>query len=717
MLLAFVAVLWLGSCPASAAALGQPSFESERARVRAAFAADHLWSAVSLADALAARADLPAPARVWSLREAARLRAMVGDRATAARDLRQALSLAPDDVEALLALAAALRDDDLDGALEDARRAAELSSGARRGDAYRALAGLQTDAGDEKGARESLARAVRVNDGLDSLAALARAEDDPGRARALARRAEERARQAPSWRRGSALRFAGGLWLDLGELARAAGAYRAALSVDPDDEDALQGLLEIQAKDPQARPLEETAVDGSSPDEAGPPGLPVEELDERLEAARAALREGKKEDAISLADLFVDAVPDAPAWQQPDAYRAIAELFLELGAVEGAPERALGCAQRAYKLGLARVSTALLLMRARPELASDVAPGSVEFAAAAFAQAMQARRTLHDPAGARAALERGRRLLPESRQLRLLAAQAALDDGEPRRALELARPLEADGPTPTRVAALSLEERAWSRLGDAGAARRSLDRAASLAADDAKLFEDDSLLDRLLGVSKDGGDGGQARRLVERLSADLARTLRDEPGDWPTLKQAAALDLWYVAPSSAAALLEARHADVRAAFEVPWRVWHGAALAAGGRGAEARLDFDAAVAADPVGACFGPELPRRRERLPASFFDACLGRFAGDPRLYFDRALALFESGRGDAAVEDLRRAVALKPAWLEAQVSLVSALASLRRDREALTAADGALAAVAGQRGRAYDDLVALRRRLADSH
>ncbi len=120
-------------------------------------------------------------------------------------------------------------------------------------------------------------------------------------------------------------------------------------------------------------------------------------------------------------------------------------------------------------------------------------------------------------------------------------------------------------------------------------------------------------------------------------------------------------------------------------------------------------DFIAAVRLDPKSACFDHALVKNREGLDPVYFDLCIGRFPGNPLLYMERGIARYLSGRRDIALADFHKAIELKPDYLEAHLSLASALVAQGRSAEALATADRAVALAKDRKDPVYKQIAAL--------
>lgn len=516
-----LAALGLASALAAGSGAGTlpPGFEDARASVRADLGRERLWDALEKSDALAARAGLTAAQRAWALRESARLRVRAGDASGAEKNLRDALQASPEDPEIFFALARVLRESDPEEAL---RLADEAGANELAGE-------LRLELGDAAGARASLAKALKKGDDLDALAAMARAQEGKAAAAEYAARLRRAAEREPAWARGAALRLSGRVWLELGDAERAAEAFAAALGRDPDDLEALRALARLKREQPGlALKLPAAAVE--------PAGAPAASLD--------------------AADLFVEALCDAPAWRRPEGYLAIARTLAAMG--PAAKERAYAAASRADALDGPRVGVALVYRLAAGSPRAPDEPGSVEFAALAYRAVVAARRELGDREGARSTLARALRALPDSVELRLDQARLALEDGRPAEAIKDLRTLPPGG-TPaarlSRAEAQLLRARAEHALKDDAAAERSVDaavaetpverdglaRAAALEAELGLSTAAYARLDRLRAVSASPFERAEAeeRRAEVQLvfkdkagaEASLRRALKDAPDD------------------------------------------------------------------------------------------------------------------------------------------------------------------------------------------
>lgn len=304
------------------------------------------WAALADAERRAREPGLPDARRAEVLVESARVRLQVGDAAGAEESCLRALELKPGDAGASSCLAEALRDRP-ERALPHAERSAAAAPTPRAKAAAHRLSGeIRTDLGDLDGARRDFERALAVDgDDLEALRGLARALiGRPKEARAAAARASRVAQAAPLWFRGAALRFSAHLWLELKEHREAAADLERALSLDPDDLDALETMVRVK----NARPPGSADVGGPAARSAAiePPVLASAEAAERFEAELA----------------------DTPGWRLPDAYRLLARTYAALGD----KRKAYRSVRRAEAEEIGSVRTARILV--------EIAPGSEDSA-------------------------------------------------------------------------------------------------------------------------------------------------------------------------------------------------------------------------------------------------------------------------------------------------------------------------------------------------
>lgn len=295
------------------------------------------WGALEIAARLTALPGLTQDRRADAWLAAAGLQALVGDSA-AVESYENVLRLRAEDPEALLGLAGRKRARPHE-ALRYAERA--VASSPRRAAARRLVAEIQLDLDKRLAAKESLARALALDpEDLDSLALMVRAlSRRPASAEAYVARAVALAEKAPLWLRPDAYRLCARMRIELGEYSQAARLYNRALSIDPEDLNSLDELARLRHERPQ---------DGFAPLEGGS-GTEIPSHDLSEPAARRALEddprdlealhqliairrdEGRLSEASALAKRFFEAVPSAPAWQRPSAYRLLSRLAWEAG--------------------------------------------------------------------------------------------------------------------------------------------------------------------------------------------------------------------------------------------------------------------------------------------------------------------------------------------------------------------------------------------------
>ncbi len=281
------------------------------------------------------------------LRQAGELRLLLGDLPGAEKDFTQALQKTPADFELLYGLARAKRERPEEALPVAARAASAVGASAVQRAKANLLAGeLRSDIGDRAGAAKSLALALKdAPENLDVLYALVRLKrGDKPAALDYAERAERAAAASPRWLRPAALYLAGRAWLELDEPSRAAENFRLALQFNPENLDALGALVRIKGKLTSAQldsvrrsalaagPAKESVP---TPDSEDAVSRALESNPNDLEALRrrvALLISLKRPaDAVAAAKRFQAAVGLAPVWQQAEANRALAALWLELG--------------------------------------------------------------------------------------------------------------------------------------------------------------------------------------------------------------------------------------------------------------------------------------------------------------------------------------------------------------------------------------------------
>jgi tetratricopeptide (TPR) repeat protein len=414
-LAAFAAALVLCAPRAAADPDGRAAprdFESRRWEMLMTLWAEKPWDAQRSADALVAMPGLLPSQRAEAFRRRAEIRSRLGDRSGAEADYRAALESGPGDAEILAGLARTIRErpDEALKYADEAVRKASPGSTLRR--ALLLDAELRLDAGDEAGAKARAQRILEASGGdLDALRLMVRiSRERPAEAARFARRAERAARAAPDWERASALSLCSDIWLEVKNGAQAARCLDSALEIHPDDVPLLQKLVDVRRRQrglPDAKVEPEPAAGAGDPDELGALG---KVLIERLHASSPL--------GHAAVERFMDALKDAPPWQQSDAYRLGTKVWVEVG--EDVISRA--CLERAHDLDWNMMAK----MRVFDELAASTAPHCVRFPNSEleysevemqFAQAAQLRLDLGDVSGSEETVDRGLARVPVSIEL------------------------------------------------------------------------------------------------------------------------------------------------------------------------------------------------------------------------------------------------------------------------------------------------------------
>lgn len=134
-----------------------------------------------------------------------------------------------------------------------------------------------------------------------------------------------------------------------------------------------------------------------------------------------------------------------------------------------------------------------------------------------------------------------------------------------------------------------------------------------------------------------------------------------------------------------ALVLVTSHQPTDLRLQAPWLILRGMVRLMLSDESSALEDFGAAVNLDSAVSCFGDIVQKYRDRLDSHYFDRCVARYPENPTLYSDRGVARFRLGQREGAVADFRRAVELRPDYMEPHLSLASALAAQERLVEAL--------------------------------
>lgn len=749
-----------------ALALEPKSFPALELLFRAEMRGGWLRDAESAADRAAALEGLAGSRRAGILTGRADARALLGDAGGAEQDLREALRLRPGDEEASFLLARVLRDRPRE-ALPYAERAA-LAAGndGRRAAALRLAAMIRRDLGDEAGARRALASAPRPpGQELDALQSEFELERErPREAAAVAERALRAAESTPSWARPAAYRLCASLWLELKDYPRALESLKAALALAPDDLYTLEAMVQIKRERPNggldfAAPAPAAASGPNSPPGEAALRSALASDPEDLDALSGLIELAREREDIparfAFAARFLDAAREASPWRQPAAYRFIARVWSELGDDENV-QKSLGVARDLDRRSLEFEELAQSLRR--PDARAGVYAANRAEAHAAIARARQ---ELGDEAGAERDLRLALEQDPRSPAALRLLARRELDRGRAREALaaadrlvastEIASPAErADGERLRAVIELALR--------DDAAAEKSVERALELAPDDLDGLGLAIRVEQELGRPRRALD--DARRLVDATrtapaprraaalvqEAGLRLALKDDEGAARSLEAALALD-----PSSREALelmserLLSRKRP-REALTFAGRLLEASAkappearadalrLRARGQdalgdlaGARASLEAALALEKDPrpgLKALLQLELAHGRPREALAYAERLADSAGGAPpaeRADDERQKARLQLELGDAcaARRSLERSLALDPADGEAPRLLMRLELSLGRAREALGAADllvaASTAAPAAERADALRQRARLRLELGD--
>lgn len=603
---------------AEAALAGRPRVLSALAGLRAA--QGRRADAARLADRLARMGGSPL-ARGDALLRAARVRRALGDDAGAEKALRAALEAAP----ARGAAAAELCDlllsrGKVKEALALTSRAVELSSGAWPSERAAALANrarVEQAAGDDAAAEKSLRSALEADpsdrDALRALAGALLALKRPAEALPLAERLGER-------------ELAARARLALGDGDGARRDYERALTQAPDD----SGLLTALASLALARERPEDALD--------PARRLVAASDGAAPAARARAHELLARVLLALDDADAAraehrlALAAAPG--DPDALGELAALELD----HGDPHAALAPARKLVETAPAARRAGALQLLARAQRAAGDAAGEEKSLARVLELAGSDRDALRSLANAR--LAAGQAGGAVSLAERLVAISSG--DADARLLLGRARLAAGDRAGAADAFGRAGGAEAWGALAD-------------MALEDGRFADALALTDRQLAALASGkpGERAYAYRRKARASqksgdaagvrAALAAVLENDPQDLETLGALAADD----APAAALERITRAAPGPEPARRAAWLVQRGEARARAGDDAGARGDYAAAVALDARAACFGPGLPKRRERLSVGYFDLCLERFPGQAVLRSDREVAAFMAGKG----------------------------------------------------------------------
>jgi tetratricopeptide (TPR) repeat protein len=726
---------------AKASPAERAEFEMRRARALLALGEltrmklDQGRPAEALADndrSLEASANAPPTERAAVYRQRAQIQLALKDPAGAEKSLALALRLLPDAAQARLVLGD-LPQIELDRGRPDqalagndrSLEASEKAPPSERALIYRQRAQIQLALKDPAGAEKSLALALGLHpDAAQArlvLGDLAQIELDQGRpaeASADNDRSLEASANAPPTERAAVYRQRAQIQLALKDPAGAEKSLALALQLHPD---AAQARLVLG------------------------------------DLAQIELDRGRPDQALTDNDRSLEASEKAPPSVRAAIYRQKAQIQLKLKDAAGA-EKSLrealrllpDAAQARLVLGdLAQIeldqgrSAEALADNDRSLEASANAPPTER--AAVYRQRAQIQLALKDPAGAEKSLALALRLLPDAAQARLVLgdlAQIELDQDRPAEALaDNDRSLEASEKAPPSVRAAIYRQKAQIqlKLKDAAGAEKSLREAlrllpdaaqtplvlgdlAQIELDQGRLPEASADNDRALAASANAPPSERADAYRRRAKIQLA--LNDTSGAEKSLRAAIdaapenlealrmLVDADRSRPNETLSLVEG-HRPSGPRLQAPWTALRGLARALTKNRPGADDDLKAAVAMDPNGVCFGEIFQENRDRLDPLYFDRCLERFPDVPALYSDRGVARFQAGQLEGAVADFRKAADARPNFLEARLSLATALAAENRVDEALAETDKALRLAEIRKGPVYDQLVALQKTL----
>ncbi len=588
---------------------------------------------------------------------------------------------------------------------EALKRAALLAAAPELSDSRRAGALLEAGSlrllvGDDVGAERDFQDALRLQPG-DARAYYGLAQAIRDRPREALPHADHAARSAaPPRRRAAAHRLAAEIRSDLGDAAGAQASLESALESAGQDLEALRDMVWLKRE---------------TPPEAHPYAL---------RAFRAA--------------------ETAPLWCRPAAFRLSARNWLELKDIP----RAMAAYRRALEVNpddLEALENLVRIMRERPE-ASPVFPDSEPGASPlppdpedleslrALIAAARERKRPREAAEFAGRFEEAIQEAPLWQQadaFRLLA-HTWLELGETAKAQQAVRSMDELEPNPVKPGPLlSLVEYPGDReaekfktarshiaigllraeLKEPGEAERSLNRALELVPghpaallalarvilDQGRPGEASALAGRVLKAAQAEPPARLAE--IHRRVAAIQLDLEDRAGAERNLERALEL-----VPGQPAALrmltrlkLDRRRPPSPGAGPPP----KSSAQAPAARRAES---------ADSMGICFGRTFDADAHRRDVPHFDRCLEQFPDNPALYSNRGVARYLSGRPADALADFKKAVELRPDFLEARLSLASALIALGRPDEALTQTNEAVDLAKDREGPVYRELSALR-------
>ncbi|MEK7859591.1 MAG: tetratricopeptide repeat protein [Elusimicrobiota bacterium] len=411
--------------------------------------------------ASAALEEEPSSNRPALYRQAARIHLGLKDAAAAEDDLQRLLQLAPDDLQALQALAQLELDRDRPRealAYADRLAASLQAPPAERAAAHRQAARIRLELKEDPGAARSLLQALTL------------APQDPQTLRALVQLELDGGRPAQAL--GYARRLVGALGssspAELVEAHRQSAGIRLALKDDAGAQRDLLRALKIAPDDRRTLQL----------------------------LTQAALRQGRRTQARAYASRLTDALEKAAPEERVEAYRQSARMHRQLKDAAGTendltrllqlapgdPEALQTLAQSELEAGRPREARAYA-----DRLAGALENASPAERAAAYRQSARIHLALKDDAGAESDLQRTLELAPDDRQALQLLAQGKQRLGRPQEALTFAQRLTGaseKAPPAERAAGYRLSAGIRFDLKDDTGAQRDLLQALALAPGD-----------------------------------------------------------------------------------------------------------------------------------------------------------------------------------------------------------------------------------------
>jgi tetratricopeptide (TPR) repeat protein len=332
--------------------------EALREMVRVCLDRGKIWAALAFADRTAAHARASTADQEASNLRAGEMRLYLGYFPDAAKNFKRVLKLNKEHARSYRLLAETLRAHPAQ-ALVYAKKAAQVKNAlpAERVAAYLLAGDLHIDLAQRPAAEKAFSKALDLAPkDLDVLYAMVRVKRDKKRAALrFAKQAQRVASQAPLWQRPAAYRVSARIWLELQEVTAAAENLHQALALNPYDLDALVTLVQhkkkLSAKELGRLQRHNPAKPRKTPllsEEKSANALARDPND--LEALRSLItrrhEQKKRLEAVAYAERFMRSVWRTPLWQQPEAYRLMARLWVALGY----ERRAFACVDRALDI-------------------------------------------------------------------------------------------------------------------------------------------------------------------------------------------------------------------------------------------------------------------------------------------------------------------------------------------------------------------------------